>query len=67
MHHAVNMDDIGSNPISTVMKDKEYLSNRQKSQIPKKRMFWCKCDKNHVGQHGKCEVCGWIANKKKKK
>ena len=36
------------------------LSNRHKSQIASKGKFWCSgCDRNRVGQWGKCSVCGY--------
>lgn len=51
------------------MEEYKYIpTNRIKSRTATKRKFWCsKCDANHVGQYGKCEVCGHIENKKKKK
>ena len=42
-------------------------SNREKSMRAKKELFWCVCDLNHIGQFGKCEVCGRKSSKKKKK
>ena len=48
--------------------EEEYKpSNRTKSKTAKrKKIFWCsKCDGNKVGVIGKCEVCGYIQNKKK--
>ena len=40
-------------------KDSEYLSNRQKSQIPRGRSSWCICcDRSLVNDGGRCKVCG---------
>lgn len=44
------------------------LTNRQKSRTAKLGLFWCyKCDRNKVGQVGKCSVCGHRENRKKTK
>lgn len=44
-----------------------FLTNRQKSQIAKRGLFWCgRCDQNKVGQCGKCSVCGFKETPKKK-
>lgn len=40
------------------MKEEEWLRNREKKHLPKLGLFWCKCDRNHVGAGGKCGVCG---------
>ena len=43
-------------------------SNREKAQRAKKGLFWCGgCDCNMVGKLGKCTVCGWKADKDKKR
>lgn len=43
------------------------LTNRQRSQIAKRGLFWCSgCDANKVGQWGKCSVCGYKERPKKK-
>lgn len=40
--------------------------NRSQSKTAKPGLFWCsKCDRDKVGQHGKCETCGHVENKKK--
>ena len=33
-------------------------TNRITSRTPKKRLFWCDCDHSHIGQSGKCSLCG---------
>ena len=44
------------------------LTNRQKSKAAKRGLFWCGgCDRNLVGQLGKCGVCGRRENRKKTK
>jgi predicted ATP-dependent serine protease len=48
--------------------DEYKKSNREKAMTPTKRKFWCSgCDANHIGQYGKCEVCGFINKERKKK
>ena len=48
--------------------DKKYLSNRQKSQISRKCKFWCRhCDRDLVGEIGKCPTCGKREDKSKRK
>jgi hypothetical protein len=42
-------------------------TNREKSLTAKKEKFWCRCDSNHIGQYGKCAVCGRINYKRKLK
>lgn len=43
-------------------------SNREKSQTAKSGLFWCSfCDSNKVGQYGKCDLCGRIESKTRKK
>ncbi len=39
--------------------------NRDKAKATKRGLFWCRCDSNIVAKTGKCEFCGWRANRKK--
>ncbi len=32
--------------------------NRLQARRPSKRLFYCGCDRSHVGQSGKCSACG---------
>jgi len=42
-------------------------TNREKSKTAKRTKFWCRCDRNLVGQTGKCGYCGKKSEKKKLK
>ena len=42
-------------------------TNREKSLTAKKEYFWCRCDLAHIGQYGKCRVCGRRCEKRKLK
>jgi hypothetical protein len=48
--------------------DGEYqLTNRQKGQQTKIGWFWCGCDRQIVGELGKCPVCGRYNRKNKRR
>jgi len=42
----------------TNCKEDYNLSNREKSQSPRKVYLWCDCDMNMVAPYQKCSVCG---------
>jgi len=42
-------------------------NNREKKLTAKKEKFWCRCDLAHIGQYGKCPVCGRKSEKRKLK
>ena len=48
--------------------ERKLLTNRQKNQTAKRGLFWCGgCDANKIGQVGKCSVCGFRENRKKRR
>ena len=52
-----------------MIEDYKYIpTNREKVMKSDKRKWWCDCcDACHVGDVGKCPVCGHIQNRKKKR
>jgi hypothetical protein len=34
--------------------------NRLKRQQPSKRKYWCGCDREQIGDSGKCRHCGAV-------
>jgi hypothetical protein len=50
------------------MTDADYEpTNREKIQKTKKHKFWCGCDRQIVGELGKCPVCGRYNRKNKRR
>lgn len=48
------------------MNDHKWVpTNRDRAKATKRGLFWCRCDRNYVAKTGKCELCGWRANRKK--
>jgi hypothetical protein len=42
-------------------------TNRQRAQHATKEKFWCpRCDLAIVGEYGKCRICGWKSEEKRK-
>lgn len=50
--------------------DEDYAKpkNREKAMhAVKGHKFWCACDRNIIGEFGRCPVCGFKNNPKKRK
>jgi len=62
------MTYLSDRAIKIIHDDIEYLTNRDKSKLPKKSKFWCiYCDAQLVGEWGKCPNCGKRNGRKRRK